>query len=82
MIKVKVCGMREAENISALTKINPDFIGFIFYDKSPRYVGEMDENVLKAIPKSIKKVGVFVNANPDYIIKNVKPFRFKNCPIL
>jgi len=74
MIKVKVCGMREAENISALTKINPDFIGFIFYDKSPRYVGEMDENVLKAIPKSIKKVGVFVNANPDYIIKNVKKY--------
>lgn len=74
MIKVKVCGMRDAENIAALTKINPDFIGFIFYDKSPRYVGEMDENILKAIPKAIKKVGVFVNANPDYIIKNAKKY--------
>ena len=75
MIKVKVCGMREAANLAELVQIKPDFIGFIFYDKSPRFVGEaLDENAMRAIPKSIKKVGVFVNSNPDYILRNVKKY--------
>ncbi len=75
MIKVKVCGMRESDNLASLVELQPDFIGFIFYDKSPRFVGEqLDEVQLKAIPRNTKKVGVFVNANPDYILKTVKKY--------
>jgi len=78
MIKLKVCGMREAANLAELVTIKPDFIGFIFYDKSPRFVGDaLDENAMRAIPKSIKKVGVFVNANPDYILRNVKKYNLQ-----
>ncbi|WP_247237970.1 phosphoribosylanthranilate isomerase [Telluribacter sp. SYSU D00476] len=74
-MKIKVCGMREKANIEQLVSLQPDFIGFIFYDKSPRYIGEeLDEEFVRSIPKSIKKVGVFVNANPGYIQTMVKRF--------
>ncbi len=75
MMKIKVCGMRDADNLAALVELQPDFVGFIFYDKSPRFAAEqLDEAQLKAIPRSTKKVGVFVNANPDYILKIVKKY--------
>jgi len=57
-MKLKVCGMRNADNLSDLLKIQPDFIGFIFYENSLRNVTDFP---IVDIPKSIKKVGVFVN---------------------
>ena len=77
-MKIKVCGLRDAENISAIAALNPDFVGFIFYDQSPRFVGDnLDEDVVKALPRSIRKVGVFVNASPDYILRMVKKYDFQ-----
>lgn len=74
-MKVKVCGLRDAENLKQVAALAPDFIGFIFYDKSPRYVGdELDADTVRALPRSIKKVGVFVNASPDYILRAVKKY--------
>ena len=69
---LKVCGMVNAENISALIKLNPDFIGFIFYEKSPRFVGHFPE---VEVPKHIKKVGVFVNEKLEKIIMWVNKFQ-------
>ncbi len=60
--------MRDAENISELVKLNPDFIGFIFYNKSKRFVSDFPE---VDIPNSIKKVGVFVNETIENITKIV-----------
>ncbi|MFN4145857.1 MAG: phosphoribosylanthranilate isomerase [Runella sp.] len=74
-MKVKVCGMREKTNLVELLEIKPDFIGFIFYDQSPRYVGDtLDEKFVKSIAKPTKKVGVFVNATPDYVLRTVKKY--------
>ena len=74
-MKIKVCGMRQQGNIEELVALKPNFIGFIFYEKSPRFVGEeLSEEYVKTIPKSIKKVGVFVNANPGYILDMVKKY--------
>ncbi len=67
-MKIKVCGMRNSNNISELVKLAPDFIGFIFYEKSKRFV--IDFPKVK-IPKSIKKVGVFVNESIESILKIV-----------
>jgi phosphoribosylanthranilate isomerase len=67
--KVKVCGMREPENILEVSALSPDFLGFIFYEKSPRYVG-MDFQI-PVIKKNINKVGVFVNHDFDFIMKQV-----------
>ena len=62
-LKIKICGMREKANIEALVQLPIDYIGFIFYPQSPRFVGErIEPSVISAIPKRIKKVGVFVNA--------------------
>lgn len=74
-MKVKVCGMRDKANIQQLGDLQPDYMGFIFYDKSPRYVDEdLDDELIKSLPKEIKKVGVFVNANPGYILDTVKKY--------
>jgi phosphoribosylanthranilate isomerase len=75
MTKLKICGMRNSANIESLLTVQPDYMGFIFYEKSPRYAGEeLDADLLKTFPKNVKKVGVFVNAHPDYILKNVKKY--------
>lgn len=67
-IKLKVCGMRDRQNIQDLVTVQPDFLGFIFYPKSPRYVGEeWDESITQTIPSSIKKIGVFVNESVEKI---------------
>lgn len=67
-MKLKVCGMKDAANIQQLLDLRPDFIGFIFYKKSPRYVGELDPDVFSRIPISMKKVGVFVNEDFETIL--------------
>lgn len=54
---VKICGMKYPENIQAVAALHPDFMGFIFYPKSPRYAEPLSPEVLDAIPASIKKIG-------------------------
>ena len=73
-MKLKVCGMREAENIEGLIELKPDFIGFIFYPKSARFAGELDEDLMARIPLSIKKVGVFVNEDIENVITLCKKY--------
>lgn len=72
---LKVCGMREAANIKELAALSPDFMGFIFYPPSSRFVSTIDENTIKSIPKEIRKVGVFVNENVLKIKDIAKNFR-------
>ena len=67
-MKIKVCGMRDKENISGLLALKPDYIGFIFYDKSKRVVTDFPQ---MEIPSSVKKVGVFVNETIQEIIEKV-----------
>lgn len=74
-MRLKVCGMRNSDNIKELLEIGPDYMGFIFYEKSSRFVGEeLDEELLKSFPQSVKKVGVFVNATQAYILDKVKKY--------
>lgn len=66
--------MRNFENISELVKIKPDFIGFIFYNKSKRFVESFPPI---NFPKEIKKVGVFVNQNEDEILDKVHQYQLE-----
>ena len=62
-MKVKICGLREAANILAVANFQPDLLGFIFYDRSPRFVADnLSPDVLRGLPATIAKVGVFVDA--------------------
>jgi len=65
-LKIKVCGMREPENIKDLISLQPDFIGFIFYDKSKRFVGEKIPDVNYGV---VRKTGVFVNQNLPIVLR-------------
>lgn len=69
-MKLKVCGMRDPGNIREVEKLLPDYLGFIFYPQSPRYVGE--DFQMPQLSSSIKKVGVFVNATTEEILVQVK----------
>ncbi len=70
--KIKVCGMRERTNIDSIAALAPDYMGFIFYRKSPRYIGEdySPENI-HHLSDEIKKTGVFVNASEQEIANAV-----------
>ena len=67
-MKIKVCGMRNSENILNLIALKPDFVGFIFYNKSKRFVADFPQ---VEFPAEVKKVGVFVNESVSEIIKKV-----------
>ena len=61
-MKIKVCGMRNQSNIEDLVKLKPDYIGFIFYPKSKRFIGDqIPPDIQTLIPVYIQKVGVFVD---------------------
>src|SRR3546814_918001 len=66
---MKFCGMRHAYNIACVSKIRPDFLGFIFYPPSPRYVGENFK--MPQLPAGIHRVGVFVNEVNEVILQKV-----------
>jgi len=73
MTRVKLCGMMRREDVLAVNGINPEYIGFIFYEKSFRNLSYEKAYELKTLlDKEIKAVGVFVDAEPDFIIKLVK----------
>ena len=62
---IKVCGMREAENIHEVETLGIDLMGFIFWPKSSRYVSERPAY----LPTNCKRVGVFVDEDPETIKK-------------
>ncbi|HEX9649816.1 MAG TPA: phosphoribosylanthranilate isomerase [Cyclobacteriaceae bacterium] len=71
-LKLKVCGMKDVNNIRCLSQLPIDFIGFIFYKHSPRHVETDDKEFVETVqtmPNSIKKVGVFVNEKPQKILE-------------
>ena len=75
-LKIKVCGMRDLENIIQIKELAPDYLGFIFYPKSPRYVETLDESLLSLLPP-IKKTAVFVNATLDEVTTIIKQYSFE-----
>ncbi len=62
---VKVCGMRDAENIREVEALGIDLMGFIFWPKSSRYVSERPAY----LPTNCKRVGVFVDENIEVVKK-------------
>lgn len=67
MVKLKVCGMKEQDNILEIAAYRPDYMGFIFFRKSPRFVGEQFQ-IPEALEPAIKRVGVFVNESVENMI--------------
>jgi phosphoribosylanthranilate isomerase len=75
-LKLKVCGMRENQNMKDVLALNPDFMGFIFFEKSPRNLDEhWNPEILQDYPKDTKKVGVFVNAEIETVVEKVRRYQ-------
>ena len=64
---IKVCGMRDEENIRAVEQLDVDWMGFVFYPESPRYMAQ--PLGFKNFPFDVKRVGVFVNEQKDIVRK-------------
>jgi phosphoribosylanthranilate isomerase len=75
-MKIKVCGLRDPENITQVVKLRPDYMGFIFYDKTPRFVKELPVELLKTLPVTITKTAVFVNETAENIEALIDKYNF------
>ena len=68
-LKIKICGMRDLENIRQILELEPDYLGFIFYEKSARHVSESQmKEIIKLNFGEMERVGVFVNETIDNIL--------------
>ncbi len=68
MIPVKICGITRSEDAEKAASLGTAAIGFIFYEKSPRYIDpELASVIARSAGTEIKKVGVFVNAPQDEV---------------
>ncbi len=73
MTKIKMCGLRRTEDIEYANKLLPDYIGFVFAEKSKRYISpEKALELTKLLDESIIPVGVFVNEPTENIASIVK----------
>ena len=69
-MKIKICGMKYPDNILEVGALLPDYMGFIFWEKSARYFdGQIPELI-----KTIKKTGVFVNESVENIIEKIDKY--------
>lgn len=65
--------MKYVENIQQIASVQPTYLGFIFYDQSPRNF----EGIIPQLPKEIKKVGVFVNEYIEILISLVEEYKLE-----
>src|SRR3989338_10306528 len=73
MTKVKICGITNYEDAAHAAILGADYLGFNFYELAPRHVDESEvKKFIGRLPNHVKKVGVFVNQNPDKVKKIVK----------
>ena len=73
MTKIKLCGLSRAEDIEVANEILPEFVGFVFYEKSKRYITPEKAAALKnLLDKKISAVGVFVNEKIETVSEIAK----------
>ena len=74
-LMIKICGMREPENMLEVANLKPDLMGFIFYPASPRYAATiLNPEIFTRFPPEIRKVGVFVNTGFDEINEAIRKY--------
>jgi phosphoribosylanthranilate isomerase len=77
MTKVKICGLTNYDDAAHAAILGADYLGFNFYELSPRHIDEVDvKKFIERLPNNVKKVGVFVNQNLSIVKKIVKNLDF------
>lgn len=72
-MKLKVCGMKYQENMASVAALQPDYMGFIFYNKSSRFF----DAKIPQLPNSVKKTGVFVDADIKTVRHKIETYNLK-----
>lgn len=72
MVKVKICGIKKKEEILFLNQLQPDYLGFVFAESKRRISVEQAKELISLMDKNIKSVGVFVNADLDFVRRVVE----------
>lgn len=66
--RIKICGLTRPQDVVAAEAAGADAVGFVFYPKSPRYVGmEQAAELVREVPPFVTRVGLFVNAEPRFV---------------
>lgn len=74
--KIKICGLKSPDNIRSVIALQPDYIGFICYPGSKRFIDKLDANWVSGL-KGVKKTGVFVNADIHYVKSAITQYGFE-----
>ena len=73
--KIKICGMTDAVNISEVLTLKPDYMGFIFYSKSARYIaGKAEPDFIKSLSDKTITTGVFVDEPASSILETADDY--------
>jgi phosphoribosylanthranilate isomerase len=75
-MKIKVCGLKYPDNFREVSKLKPDYIGFICYKGTPRFIGDLPAAEVAKLPHKIIKTGVFVNETMDRIEELIDTYGF------
>jgi phosphoribosylanthranilate isomerase len=75
-MKIKVCGLKYPDNIKAVIDLAPDYVGFIYYSRSPRFVGDVVAGDLTSLPSQIIKTAVFVDEDQQEINRLIDEIGF------
>lgn len=69
MIRVKICGLTQAKHAEQAITAGADALGFVFYEKSKRYLAPEAANWLRTLPAFVTRVGLFVDADLPFILR-------------
>lgn len=73
---IKVCGLTDSDNMRQVACLTPMLVGFIFYPRSPRYVGEPPADFLSSLSEFVHPVAVFVNASLRHVKATAAKYGF------
>lgn len=66
-MKIKICGLRREQDINYVNELKPDYVGFVFANSKRQISPHKAKKLIEQLDTSIKKVGVFVNEDKEYI---------------